>query len=142
MTIALGTDSALTAQGDLIDHLKYAGRETWSLVTTNAARILHLNAGRGTIRERGVADVVAVADKGQTPAAALRDLRPEMVMVRGQVMLLSGGLASRMGAAGLSAIHVEGRGRYLVRADITALYAAAARALGPEIRLAGRRVCC
>jgi len=57
-------------------------------------------------------------------------------MVRGQVML------SRIGAPGLNQINVEGRGRYLVRADIPALYAAAARALGPEIRLAGRRVCC
>ncbi len=136
VTIALGTDSALTAEGDLIDHLKCAGRETWPLVTTNAARILHLHAGQGTISERGVADLVAVADNGQTPAEALRDLRPEMVMVRGQVML------SRIGAPGLNPINVEGRGRYLVRADIKALYAAAARALGPEIRLAGRRVCC
>ncbi len=106
------------------------------------ARILRLNAGQGTIRERGVADVVAVADKGQTPAEALRDLRPEMVMVRGQVMLLSDCLAARMGADGLNPLQVEGRGRYLVRADITALYSAAARALGPEIRLAGRSVCC
>jgi cytosine/adenosine deaminase-related metal-dependent hydrolase len=142
VTIALGTDSALTAQGDLIDHLKCAGSETWPLVTTNAARILHLNAGRGTIRERGVADVVAVVDEGQTPAAALHDLHPELVMVRGQVMLLSDRFASRTIASGLHAIHVEERGRYLVRADIPALYAAAARVLGPEIRLAGRRVCC
>jgi cytosine/adenosine deaminase-related metal-dependent hydrolase len=142
VTIALGTDSALTAEGDLIDHLKCAGRETWPLVTTNAARILHLNAGQGTIRERGVADLIAVADKGQTPAAALSDLRPELVMVRGQVTLLSDGLASRLGAGGLDPIQVEGRGHYLIRADIKTLYAAAARALGPEIRLAGRRVCC
>ena len=142
VTIALGTDSALTADGDLIDHLKCADRETWPLVTTNAARILHLTAGHGTIRERGVADVVAVADEGQTPGAALGDLRPQLVMVRGQVMLLSDCLASRMGVAGLNPIQVEGRGRYLVRADIPGLYAAAANALGPEIRLAGRRVCC
>jgi cytosine/adenosine deaminase-related metal-dependent hydrolase len=142
VTIALGTDSALTAHGDLIDHLKCAGRETWPLVTTNAARILHLNAGQGTIWERGVADMVAVADKGQTPAAALQDLRPELVMVRGQVMMLSECVASRTNVPGLNPIHLEGRGRYLVRADVRALYAAAARALGPEIRLAGRRVCC
>ena len=147
VTIALGTDSALTAEGDLIDHMKCTGAETWPLVTTNAARILRLNAGQGTIRERGMADVVAVADKGQTPTAALRDLRPEMVMVRGQVMLLSERLASRClasrtDARGLHPIQLEGRGRYLVRADIPALRAAAVRALGPEIRLAGRRVCC
>jgi cytosine/adenosine deaminase-related metal-dependent hydrolase len=142
VAIALGTDSALTAEGDLVDHLKCAGRDAWALVTTNAARILHLNAGQGTIRERGMADMVAVADKGQTPAEALRDLRPELVMVRGQVMLLSEHLAARIGAAGFDSIHVEGRGRYLVRADTQGLFAAAARALGPEIRLAGRRVCC
>jgi cytosine/adenosine deaminase-related metal-dependent hydrolase len=142
VVIALGTDSALTAEGDLIDHLKCAGKDAWQMVTTNAARILHLNAGQGTIRERGVADVVAVADKGQTPAAALRELRPEMVMVRGQVMLLSECLGSRLGTDGLNPIQVEGRGRSLVRADIAGLRAAAARALGPEIRLAGRRICC
>jgi hypothetical protein len=126
----------------LIDHLKCARGEAWPLVTTNAARILHLNAGQGTIRERGVADIVAVADKGQTPAAALRDLRPGLVMLRGQMMLLSDCLASRMSAHGLNPIHVEGRGRYLVRADIPAVYAAAARVLGSEIHLAGRRVHC
>ena len=142
VTIALGTDSALTAQGDLIDHLKCAGKETWALVTTNAARVLHLNRGQGTIRERGVADVVAVPDKGQTPAEALQDLRPQFVMVRGWPMLLSESLASRTGSSGLRPIQVEERGSYLVRAEIPKLYSAAAQALGPEIRLAGRRVCC
>lgn len=142
VSIALGTDSALTAAGDLIDHLKCAGRDAWALATTNAARILRLNAGQGTIRERGVADIVAVADEGQTPADALRDLRPELVMVRGQVKLLSEHLASGIDATDLDPIDVEGRGRYLVRADIRGLLAAAAHALGPEIRLAGRRVCC
>ncbi len=43
--------------------------------------MLRLNAGQGTIRERGVADLVAVADTGQTPAEALADLKPELVLL-------------------------------------------------------------
>ncbi len=94
--IALATDSALTGSGDLIDEMRSArmtaaltATELYPLVTTNAASILRLSAGQGTIREGGVADLVAVADTGQTPAEALANLRPEMVMVRGRVMLAS-----------------------------------------------------
>ena len=77
--IALGTDSALTGEGDLIDEMKCARKiaaltpeELYPLVTTNAARILRLSAGQGVIRGGGVADLVAVADTGQTPAEAVR----------------------------------------------------------------------
>jgi hypothetical protein len=68
--------------------------ELYPLVTANAASILRLNAGQGTIREGGVADLVAVADTGQTPAEALANLRPELVMVRGRVMLASNRFAA------------------------------------------------
>jgi cytosine/adenosine deaminase-related metal-dependent hydrolase len=56
--IALGTDSALTGEGDLIDEMKCAmaltgltAEEMYPLVATKAAGILRLNAGQGT-RER------------------------------------------------------------------------------------------
>jgi cytosine/adenosine deaminase-related metal-dependent hydrolase len=143
--IALGTDSGLTGAGDLIDEMKCAmvatgltAEEMYPLVTTKAARILRLSAGQGTIREGGVADLVAVADTGQTPAEALADLRPELVMVRGRVMLASKRFARSF--KGLKPIHIEGRGSFLVRADVPYLHAAASAAIGAEVRLAGKRV--
>ena len=151
LTIALGTDSAMTAEGDLIDEMRVARKEgkltpeqLYPLVTTNAARALRLGPGHGEIRERGVADLIAIRDQGQTPAQALADLHPEMVMIGGRVMLLSAALAGHSRAhyaGGLNRICIQGRGQWLIRADVPDLYAEAVRELGPEIRLAGRRVC-
>src|SRR5262249_27490461 len=60
--IALGTDSAVTAPGDLLDALR-AAKSVWklsasrlySMVTTIAAQILKLDDGRGEICEGGAA---------------------------------------------------------------------------------------
>jgi cytosine/adenosine deaminase-related metal-dependent hydrolase len=150
--VALGTDSALTGEGDLIDEIKCAKtvaaltpEEIYPLVTSNAARMLRLNAGPGMIRERGVADIVAVADSGQTPAEAVADLRPELVIVRGRVMLMSDRFARHSGIPRSGAFHpgflpinVQGRGRFLIRADVPYLLDAAAAAVGPDVRLAGK----
>jgi cytosine/adenosine deaminase-related metal-dependent hydrolase len=149
---ALGTDSALTGAGDLIDEIACARAQSalsaalsdddiYSLVTANAARMLRIDAGQGSIRERGVADLIAVIDRGQTPAETLAGLCPELVMVSGRTMLVSGRFAKRCDVSGLHPIQVEGRGRWLIRADVPRLYDAATQALGPEIRLAGRRIC-
>jgi hypothetical protein len=120
-----------------------SAEELYPLVTTKAARILRLSAGQGTIRERGVADLVAVADTGQTPAEALAHLRPELVMVRGRVMLLSNRFAAQacLRFKGLEPIHIEARGTYMIRAKVPHLHAAASIAIGPEVRLAGKRIC-
>jgi cytosine/adenosine deaminase-related metal-dependent hydrolase len=148
--IALGTDSALTGCGDLIDEMQCAktaaaltAEQIYPLVTSSAARMLRLNTGQGMIRERGVADLVAVADQGQTPAEALLDLRPELVMARGRVMLMSdrfaqSGRIARSNA--LRSIYVESRGWFLIRANVPSLFDAAAKALGSEVRLAGKRI--
>jgi hypothetical protein len=37
-------------------------------------------------------------------------------------------------------VSVEGRGTFLVDVDVRKLHAAAARVLGPDVRLAGKRV--
>jgi hypothetical protein len=103
-----------------------------------------LTGGEGTIREGGVADLVVVRDTGQTPAQALMDLRPELVFVRGRIMLFAQALSARPPFSRLRGFHriqLEGRGSWLIRADVPRLYAAASKAIGSEIRLAGRRVC-
>jgi cytosine/adenosine deaminase-related metal-dependent hydrolase len=147
LTIALGTDSALTGQGDLIDELRVAqclrrspATRLFDMVTTNAAKILRLNRGEGEIREGGLADLVAVADVH----AALQDLRPELVVLRGKMKLVSRLLADRLPRrckTSLETIYVEGRGEYLVDARIRELHAATTQILGKEFRLAGRLVC-
>lgn len=149
--IALGTDSALTAEGDMIDEMRVAqnayaltAQEIYPLVTANAARVLRLTGGQGTIRERGTADLIAVKDTGQTPAGALSSLQPELVMAGGRIMLASERFAlqasKRFHRLGFHRLNMEGRGVYLLRADIPRLCASAAAALGSEIRLAGKRV--
>jgi cytosine/adenosine deaminase-related metal-dependent hydrolase len=141
--VALGTDSALTSPGDLADELRTAHslgidhERLYGMVTTDAASILRLADGEGEIRDNGVADLVAVEDRGQTPAEAILDLRPLMVMVDGRIRLLAGSLAS---AKPLNRIDVENRGTFYVDADVAALSREATAALGSSFTLAGKRI--
>jgi cytosine/adenosine deaminase-related metal-dependent hydrolase len=145
--IALGTDSAITGEGDLIDEIRVAQAtaalspcEIYELVTANPAKALRLNLGRGMIRERGVADLIAVKDEGQTPAEALLKLRPELVMIGGRLMLASEQFAELTNGK-FHPIGIEGRGRWLVRANIPRLRRLTTPVLGPHFRLAGRSIC-
>jgi cytosine/adenosine deaminase-related metal-dependent hydrolase len=135
---ALGTDSAISAAGDMIDELQVAHRECgaspeklYGMVTQNAARILRTGAA---------ADLVAVEDRGQTPAEALLNLHPELVVVAGHLHLISEQLAMRLKTADFHWIHLEGRGSWLTPFNVPEFLQSAQNALGPEIRLAGRRV--
>jgi cytosine/adenosine deaminase-related metal-dependent hydrolase len=150
LDIALGTDSALTGEGDLIDELRVArslevltAKRLFEMVSTTAARILRLDRGEGEIREGGVADLVAVGAKHTGPEDALQDMRPELVVLGGRIKLVSRRLAERLPRGrkfGLEAVSVEGRGEYLVDANVSELYAAVAPVLGARFRLAGKRV--
>jgi hypothetical protein len=101
------------------------------MVTQNAARILRTGAA---------ADLVAVEDRGQTPAEALLNLHPELVVVAGHLHLISEQLAMRLKTADFHWIHLEGRGSWLTPFNVPEFLQSAQNALGPEIRLAGRRV--
>ena len=125
--IALGSDSALTASGDLLDEICLA-RRIWDvdirpLVTTNPAAILRLS------REQ---DLIAVRDFGQPP---------EFVKIRGRIRLISLPLAGQLPShAGFHRIQLNGRPPVLVDVDIPKLYEETSAILGPEIFLGGRRV--
>lgn len=148
--IALGTDSALTAQGDFLDELCVASRHVhlsrlYEMVTRQAARILRLNSGEGSVREGGLADLIVVADKQQTPAEALLDLLPELVIVNGRIKLLSWQMADRLhlrGVPNFEAIEVEGRGLYLIACPVSSLAARTRKHLGNDFRLAGKKLVC
>lgn len=141
--IALGTDSALTSHTDLSDELRIAyslgidPERLYRMITTDAASILRLTHGEGEIREGGVADLIAIEDRGQTPAEAMLDLQPLMAMVNGRIRLLAGSLASE---TRLNRLDVEGRGAFYVDADVAALSRDASAALGPSFALAGKRI--
>jgi cytosine/adenosine deaminase-related metal-dependent hydrolase len=144
LDIVLGTDSALTAQVDLIDELEVAQRthrltaeDLFEMVTTRSARVLRLNDGEGTIREGGVADLVIVEDHGRSPAEALQRMRPEIVMVRGEIRLVSPRFVDTKEC---HVVNLEGRGNWFTDVNLPALHDETIRALGPEYRLAGRRV--
>jgi cytosine/adenosine deaminase-related metal-dependent hydrolase len=144
LNVILGTDSALTAQVDLIDELEVARRthplsaeDLFEMVTTRSARVLRLNDGEGTIRDGGVADLVIVEDHGQSPAEVLQRMRPEMVMVRGKVRLVS---ARFVESGKWHPVNLEGRGNWFTDVNLPALQEETVRALGPEYRLAGRRI--
>ncbi len=149
--VALGSDSALTSQGDLLDEVRAARKldganPEWlySMVTDCAAQVLRLKNGEGTLRPGACADIVAVADRGRAPADALAESRfscIECVVVAGELKLVSPDLARRWPAEslqGLESIEVEGV-RRLVRAPVNALLGEARKHLG-TVRLAGRRV--
>lgn len=80
-SIALGSDSPISAAGDLLDELQ-AARQMYDLppdllyrmVTTRAARLLRLPKEYGSIASTGPADLVIVRDTGRTPADTLATL--------------------------------------------------------------------
>lgn len=148
VNIALGTDSAMTAQTDLIGEIGVARRianlnpdDLYEMATTRAARLLRLQEGQGAIRDGGVADLVAVEDREQTPAAALEEMTPELVMVRGVIRLITARLSDRVeNPPKLQPVALEGRGQWLTDIDIASLHNETVRALGADFRLAGKRL--
>jgi cytosine/adenosine deaminase-related metal-dependent hydrolase len=146
--IALGTDSALTAAGDLIDEIELAAgaveaERVYRMVTDIAAAVLRLTDGEGTIREDGIADLVVLRDRGRPPAEALLDMRPEAVFVGGQVKLVSAALAPHFPSIAtrrLQPLRVEGRGEWLIDSDVAWLVEACHQVLGDQFRLAGKAV--
>jgi cytosine/adenosine deaminase-related metal-dependent hydrolase len=97
--VALGNDSPVSAEGDLLDEIRFAidrcgvsPERAYRMVTTIPAQILRLEDAEGSIEESGVADFIAVRDTGGTPADMLQALSMEdieFVMIGGRVQLAS-----------------------------------------------------
>jgi cytosine/adenosine deaminase-related metal-dependent hydrolase len=148
--MALGTDSALTAQGDLIDELCVARRvahleaaRLYRMVTSDAAELLRLPSGTGHIAENGPADLIAIRDRGLSPASSLFGMQVELVMIGGKAKLVSADLARRIPQRAkphLEPISVEDRGEYLIATPVRRMLEITAECLGEPVSLAGRRV--
>jgi cytosine/adenosine deaminase-related metal-dependent hydrolase len=140
--MALATDSALSAPVDLLDELATArrflpARRLFEMVTSEAARILRLDAAH---RRR---DWIAVRSEAPAPADALFEGAIALVVVAGRIRLISPELAAQLPFAErrrFQLLHVEGRPPVLVDADVRSLRRAAAKYLGEDLRLAGKRI--
>jgi len=134
--VALGTDSPLTAEGDLLDEMCVATRllnqnrdEVYRLVTSAAQRVLRLPEQPD--------DWIATAGPGQPP---------ELVVIDGHIQLISPRLAVQLPReipASFSQVTVSGRAPVLVRFNAAGLIAETQAYLPAgetSIRLAGREV--
>lgn len=151
--MALGSDSPITAAGDLLDEIDYlygqAGLNPdmiYSMVTTSPAEMFHLKDGQGRIAESGVADLIAVRGHYDTPARAISELTfgdVELVLLAGRVQMASPHLYARLPyhlRSGMELIEVAGHQRW-IRAPLQALFASAECVLGQQkLLLAGREV--
>jgi cytosine/adenosine deaminase-related metal-dependent hydrolase len=79
--ITLGSDSPISAAGDLLDELQAARALMdippdllYEMVTSRAARVLRLSAHEGTVSSGGVANLLIVRDKGLAPCESLATL--------------------------------------------------------------------
>lgn len=150
--VALASDSPLTAQGDLLNEIRFAhdvlgvpAEHLYALVTTRSAEVLRLQTSEGAIRVGGVADFVAVRDQGSSPASTMVRLTHEdiqLVVIGGCVQLASAQLMARLPrlvAAGLRPLDVEGHRRW-IRAPLRRMFAETCAHLSGEIRLGGKRI--
>jgi cytosine/adenosine deaminase-related metal-dependent hydrolase/SAM-dependent methyltransferase len=147
--IALGNDSPITASGDLLDEMAVARAygvrpdRLYELVTSLAANVV--NEGAGAIIPGVPADLVAVRDRGCSPAETLARASHadiELVIMGGRLRLISPDLLSRWPGGlpeGFECIVLEDVERF-VAAPVAKLLQAGRLHLGNDIRLAGKRV--
>ncbi len=151
--VSLGSDSSLTAEGDLLDEVRCANErlqtpapELYRYVTRQPAQLLGLTNGEGTFRVGGIADLIAVRDTGSSPAQTLCKLsyrEIELVLLDGRVQLASAELRKHLpdsACEGLKPLSVEGLLRW-VRAPLERLFAETEAHLDSPIYLGGKQVC-
>ena len=150
--LALGSDSPLTAAGDLLDELHYAhceagvdAEELYRLAIARPAAIFGFDDGRGTIRPGASADLIAVRDTSASPAGTLARMSSgdvELVVVAGRVQLASEALFRRLPhdlTSGLKPLEVDGLVRW-IRAPLGRLFGRATQVLGCRISLGKKQV--
>ncbi len=152
--LALGSDSPLTAAGDLLDEVRFAAdacglapQHLYSMVTTSPASILRLDHGEGSIRPGVFADMIAVRDQQREPAEILCSLSAddiELVLLSGRVQLASAAMFDRLPPEyreGLEPLSVDGEIRWL-RAPIEELLQEAESILTKDAVCLGGKILC
>ncbi|MGB6193099.1 MAG: amidohydrolase family protein [Terracidiphilus sp.] len=151
--VALGNDSPLTAEGDLLDEMRFAmsscgiaSHAAYRMVTEAPAAMLRLEDGEGAIKVSGVGDLIGIRDTNQDVADRLRTLSMtdvEFVMIGGCVQLASDAILERLphpARQGLEPLWIDGITRWL-RAPVQELLRQTEAMLGAgEVRLGSRHV--
>jgi cytosine/adenosine deaminase-related metal-dependent hydrolase/ubiquinone/menaquinone biosynthesis C-methylase UbiE len=151
--VALGSDSSLTAEGDLLDEVRFVIRRcglepalAWRMVTEHPAAILRLQSGGGFLKPSAAADIVAIRDSAGEAQDWLPNLSAaeiELVIIGGRVMLASPEIMERLPASaaeGLEPLWIDSSLRWL-RAPVTWLLQQAESVLGKDnVRLGGKRL--
>jgi cytosine/adenosine deaminase-related metal-dependent hydrolase len=151
--VSLGNDSPLTAEGDLMDEIRFAVRicnlsrtVAYCMVTEAPAAILRLKDTEGSIKEAGIADLIAVRDTGQDSRDRMGSLSwrdVELVIIGGRVQLASGAVLKRLPLRAkeyLEPLWIGGEIRWL-RAPVRELLWKAEGVLGEgQVQLGGRSV--
>jgi cytosine/adenosine deaminase-related metal-dependent hydrolase len=151
--ICIGSDSPLTATGDLLDEIRFAMKYcgltpdlAYYMLTEAPAAILRLRDGEGAIRASGPADLIAIRDTGHDAADRLHTLSladVEFVMIRGRVQLASSAILERLAVPvrqGLEPLWIDGTIRWL-RAPVNELLRSAEAVLGSgEVQLGGKPI--
>ena len=101
--VALGTDSTLSGSPTLLHEIRMAhasemamADELFRMVTADAARIFRLTDGQGSLREGGRADISVFPDTSVSPAEALIDGGPSLVLVRGHIRLAQSDISAQL----------------------------------------------
>ena len=149
--LALGSDSPITAAGDLLSEIRYAystigltSRDIYQMVTSNAAAILQLREGEGCIRKGGRGDLIAVRDQHMPPSATLARLSSdqiELVLLAGTPQLASPRLYERLPQSlkeGMHLLEMDGHRRW-IRAPLPDLFDSAEAILGRNNVVIGGR---
>jgi len=148
--LALGSDSPITAEGDLLDEIRFTysrcevpAERLYGMVTDRAAQILRLGQGEGTLRAGSLADLIAIRYRPGSPCELLSRLSwrdVEFVSVGGEVRLASEEIFHRLprtATRGLNAVKIEDHVRWL-RAPVSSLLQSAESVLGPgNVRVGG-----
>jgi len=151
--IAVGSDSSMTAAGDLLDEIDYLysnigldGGLVFRMATSSPAGILRLKNGEGGISKYGTADLIAVRRREGTPASILSTLtlnEIELVIVSGRIQMASPDIYERLPLSirsGMQLMTVDDHQRWL-RAPLDTLFKAAENILGKDnLLLGGKRV--
>jgi cytosine/adenosine deaminase-related metal-dependent hydrolase/ubiquinone/menaquinone biosynthesis C-methylase UbiE len=150
--VVLGSDSPLTAAGDLLDEIRIAhdevgvpARDLYRMIFENAPHVFRLREGQGAIRPGAIADLIAVRDRGLSPAetvATMSAAEVELVMVRGRVQLASEEIYRRLPpelSCGLRPLAFESHLRW-VRAPMGRLFREAQKVVGCKVKIGGKRV--
>lgn len=151
--LALGSDSPITAAGDLLDEVRFAREELnlpinmiYECVTNKSARVLRLLQGEGRISPNGSADFFAVRTAHTNSAAQLASLSwrdVELVIVDGTVRLASENILERLPDSfrrGLFGLAINGVPRW-VSMPVRNMFETAANILGADkVSLCGRTI--